>query len=192
MIMERVRQIALLGPESTGKSTLARDLADHFDTVDVQEYAREAFDWGDPDLEVTPEDFEEMAAGHARWIDNAISRANRLLFLDTDFITTEIWSEIYFHACPASIRRRAREQDIALYLLLDVDVPWVDDGVRTWEHLREWHFSRIHSEIRGRGLPYEIISGGWEERFHRAVAAVERRVLMDGRQPAPAPEHPGT
>lgn len=187
MIMERVRQVALLGPESTGKSTLARDLAEHFDTVDVQEYARDAFDWGDPDLEVSPSDFEKMAAGHAQWIEDAIPRANKLLFLDTDFITTEIWSEIYFRECPPSIQRRAREQDVSLYLLLDVDVPWVDDGVRTWEHLRTWHFKRIRDEIRARGLPYEVISGPWDERFRQAVAAVEERVLTDGLQPAPEP-----
>lgn len=168
-----VTAVALLGPESTGKSTLSRRLAEHFHTVDVQEYARDAVDWHDATFELMPIDIEDLCSGQARRVEEARRHADRLLFADTEAITSQVWSEIYFQQVPSSVREAANTQRFALYLLLDVDVPWVDDGTRSFGHLRERHFGLLREELERRGLPYLVLSGDWEERYRRAVAAVE-------------------
>jgi NadR type nicotinamide-nucleotide adenylyltransferase len=168
-----VTVVALLGPESTGKSTLSRRLADHFATADVQEFARDAADWQDPGFVLAPRDIEDFCRGQARLIDEARNGANRLLFADTEAITSHVWSEIYFGHVPASVREAAAAQRFPLYLLLATDVAWVDDGTRSFGHLRERHFQMLREELERRGRPYAIVSGGWEERFRSAVASVE-------------------
>ncbi|MBI2839218.1 MAG: AAA family ATPase [Acidobacteria bacterium] len=168
-----VRRVCVFGPESTGKSSLARQLAKHYRTVYAAEYARGLLDHKDGRCD--PEDIERIARGHIASEEALARQANRVLFCDTDVITTTIWSEILFGGCPKWIREEADRRAYHLYLLTDVDVPWVKDPQRYQpaDTDRRKFLQRCIGELERRRRPYARISGTWEERFARACAAVD-------------------
>lgn len=165
------RRVAVLGPESTGKSTLARRLAEHFGAAWVDEYGREHTDAVDMSR-FALDDILAIAREQARREDEAAARSSGLLVCDTELITTQVWSEIYFGAWPAWVEAESRRRRYDLLLLLDVDVPWVDDGTREFPALRRWHFDRLRGELDARGLTYHVLSGGYDERFAQAAGLV--------------------
>lgn len=167
-------RVAVVGPESVGKSTLARDLARHFGGVDVQEYGRDAYPWADPDYVARPEHMVEICAGHAELIRKAALQADRYLFSDTEALVTRVWSELYLGEVPAGVERALAEQHFDLFLLLDVDVPWVDDGTRTWAHVRDRQFETLRATLEARELPFRVVSGDWESRLATAIKTVAR------------------
>lgn len=166
-----VRRVCVFGPESTGKSTLARDLARHFRTVYAPEFAR---GWLDPRQGVcTPDDIPVIARGQ-RAAEEALARqANRVLFCDTDLLATTIWSEVLFGDCPQWVRDEADRRQYDLYLLLDVDVPWVDDAQRYLSHERQAFFEKCRQTLENGERPFVVIRGRWEMRFEQACRAIE-------------------
>jgi NadR type nicotinamide-nucleotide adenylyltransferase len=163
-----VKRVCVFGPESTGKSTLARRLAAHFGTVHVPEFARAWLEAKDG--EVAREDMPTIARGQLAAEDALAREANRLLFCDTDALTTAIWSEALFGACDPDVRARADARTYALHLLLDVDVPWVPDAVRYLPNDRRAFFTRCVDALGAR--PHVILRGSWDERYEAAVRAV--------------------
>lgn len=169
-----VVRVALVGPESTGKSTLARRLADRFRTVDVQEYGREHTRHMRPvSREIVPDDFAAIAREHAARIEAAARRADRILFSDTDVLTTALWAEIYLGSCPPEVRAAADAQRVDLHLLCAPDIAWEDDGTREFESLRPTHFRRLKDELDRRRAPYVVVRGEGEARLAAAAAGVE-------------------
>lgn len=166
-----IKKIVLTGPESTGKTTMAQKLADHFKTNWVEEYGREYFVTNGGIFGI--EDISNIANGQIKLEDDAVLKANQMLFYDTDLIVTSIWSEIYFKTCPEEVISKSYERPADLYLLMDIDIPWEDDGTREFPHLREWHFNRIKEELENRKLNYVIISGNFEERFETVKRVVQ-------------------
>ena len=166
-----VKRVCLFGPESTGKSTLARDLAAHFKTVFVPEFART---WLDPKQGVCElEDIATIARGQLASEDALARQANRLLFCDTDLLLTTIWSDVLFGSCPEWIVEKSIERRYDLYLLLDIDVPWVDDAQRYLPHQREEFFDQCQVVLQRNGCRFVIVSGDWHERFSRSCEAVQ-------------------
>ena len=167
-----VKRICIFGPESTGKSTLAKDLAAHFNTVYVSEFAR---GWLDPKEGVcTAADFPIIARGQLAAEDALARRANRVLFCDTDLLLTTIWSEVFFGTCDIGIRNLAEQRQYDLYLLLDIDVPWVDDVQRYLPLRRQEFFNQCQQVLEQHRRPYQIICGSWQERLCTAIRAVEK------------------
>lgn len=167
-----VKRICIYGPESTGKSTLTIDLARHFQTVFVEEYARGLLDFKDgrcDDLE----DINRIARGHRASTEALARQANRVLFCDTDLLTTTVWSNVLFGTCPPWIDTAAHEMNYDLYLVTDIDVPWVDDNQRFFKDERQEFMEHCLQALQACHRPYIMISGSWEERFARAVQAVE-------------------
>ncbi|HEY7543799.1 MAG TPA: AAA family ATPase [Blastocatellia bacterium] len=167
------KRVAIVGPESTGKTTLAAELARHFETICAPEFARDYLDrkYGESALElITPDDIEAIARGQIATEDAMARKCNRLLVCDTELITTTLWSEHFFGACSDWIRREARERNYDLYLLTDFDAPWVADSQRVSDFLRKDFFDKIRGALAGRR--YEIISGSYKERLQKAVGAV--------------------
>jgi len=165
-----VKRVCIFGPESTGKSTLARDLATHYQTVCAEEYARGLLDHKAGRCD--PEDIPLIARGQVASEDALARQANRLLFCDTDVLTTTIWSDVLFGGCPQWIKDLAEERRYDLYLLTDVDVPWVDDAQRYLPHARQEFMDRCVRELESRGRRYVRIGGSWTERFEKACRAV--------------------
>jgi NadR type nicotinamide-nucleotide adenylyltransferase len=166
-----VRRVCLFGPESTGKSCLARDLADHYRTVHVPEFAR---GWLAPKQGVcTPDDIAIIARGQAASEEALARRSSRLLFCDTDLLSTTIWSEVLFGSCPSWIADAARAAHYDLTFLLDIDVPWVDDTERYLPHRRSEFFDRCQSALQAARRRYVILRGDWTERFAAARTAVD-------------------
>jgi NadR type nicotinamide-nucleotide adenylyltransferase len=174
-----VIRICVFGPESTGKSTLTRQLADHFLTVAVPEYARTHLERQSGRIE--PEDIEWIARGQAACEDALALQANRLMFCDTDLLTTTIWSDRLFGKCPDWIPAEAERRRYDLYLLTDVDVPWVADPVRYLPDDRRSFFDKCLSELESRGRPYVRIYGDSQQRLRLAIEAVESLLVQSKR-----------
>ncbi|MBN2431655.1 MAG: AAA family ATPase [Acidobacteria bacterium] len=166
-----VRRVCIVGPESTGKSTLARRLAAHYGTVCVPEYARGLIDLQDGRCEA--EDFHRIARGQLAAEDALAGQANRVLICDTDLMTTTLWAEIFTGQCPGWIRRVARERSYDLYLVTDTGVPYIKDPQRHHPERREWFRERCLAELAARGSHFQLIGGDWENRFLLACQAVD-------------------
>lgn len=180
------RRVVIVGPESTGKTTLAQRLSEVFSepgAVWVPEYGRQ---WcaervaGEPDplaaLEALiwkKEDFVEIAAAQSVWEEQAASRVP-LLFCDTDALATAVWAERYLgRPVPELCSWKPSEGRCRrLYLLCAADVPFVQDGLRDGEGIRDWMQGRFEEILRERGEDFLVLKGGWAERERDAVAAV--------------------
>lgn len=169
------KRVCVFGPESTGKTTLARDLARHFDTVWVHEYARPLLE---PQGGVCHyEDIERIGRGQAAAEDALVRRANRVLVMDTDVLTTTVWSQVLFGRCPEWVTQAAAQRVPDLYLLMNVDVPWVDDAQRYLPHAREEFLDLCRETLTRHGRKWVEVSGDWETRMRTASEAVQR--LLD-------------
>jgi NadR type nicotinamide-nucleotide adenylyltransferase len=166
-----VRRVAVLGTESTGKTTLAERLARRFETVMVAEFGRPYCETR-PAMSLAPVDFEVIAWAQATLEDEAAVRANRVLICDTELHTTATWSDLVVGTRPAWLTEAARGRRYDLILLLDADVPWVDDGTRVLRDRRVEHMRRIREELDAAGRRYVVLSGGFAEREREAERLV--------------------
>lgn len=171
------KRVCVFGPESTGKSTLARELAARFKTVWVPEYARAHLEAQGG--AIAAGDIPKIARGQ-RAAEEALARdANRVLVLDTDLLETTIWSDVLFGSCPDDVRAEAERRSCDLYLLTDVDVPWVKDSVRYLPDDRRSFFERCRRALEERKRRFITLSGSWEKRSADAAAAVEDLIRSD-------------
>lgn len=166
------RRIAVIGPESTGKTTLVQGLAAHFGTIWVPEYARSYADAKRAPLDRT--DVEPIARGHRAAEEALARRCNRLLFVDTDAVMTTLYARIYYGDCPAWIDELAATRRYDLYLLAAPDVPWVADSQRDLPQRREEFFAACRKALEAKLARFEIIQGDWEARLSHAIEAVRR------------------
>lgn len=166
-----VKRICVFGPESCGKSTMAAWLARHYDTRFVPEYARAYAEQRGNRFAYA--DMDKFARGQERGVRRAARGADKLVFSDTDAITTLIYSHHYFGKASSLVQSYADAVRYDFYLFLDIDLPWMEDPLRDAPHLRREHREIFLGELEKRQLPYAIIRGQGEERFLSAVAAVD-------------------
>jgi nicotinamide riboside kinase len=153
-------KIAVVGPESTGKSTMSAYLADHYNTAWVPEYA-----W---------QDEINMFYGQLALEEELSPKANKILICDTTFITVKIWSDEIFGKSPQEVLDELPKHPYDLYLLLNIDLPWEDDPLRDFPHKRE-HFMEVWKKELGElNAHYALISGAGPERYEAAVNAVNK------------------
>jgi NadR type nicotinamide-nucleotide adenylyltransferase len=167
----RMKKIAIMGPESTGKSSMAEFLARHYGSLWVPEYAREYCD----QLGKTAEFEDELAIlkGQLERESEFIKRDGEILFFDTMFLTVKIYSEHVFKTYPREIDKYLESHRYDFFLIMDIDLPWEDDPLREFPELRSY-FMEIHiREIKALGVPYEIISGLGSIRKENALKAVD-------------------
>lgn len=168
--MAQIARVCLIGPHSTGKSTLARSLAAHYRAEWVAEYARAyALAVG---RELTVDDVPRIAEGQIANEESA--RGAGLLILDTDLLSTVVYSRFYYGFCEPWIEQKARVRRAGLYLLMNVDTPFVADPARDSAGAREALFAKFRSGLEEVGAEYVVISGTWKERMRAAIEAIER------------------
>ena len=176
--MPHLYKVVLFGPESTGKTTLAAQVAAHYQTVWVPEFSR--FYQEQKGAGCDLEDVIPIAEGQLQWEAEARSRASRLLICDTDILETKVYSELYNGTCPPWLLRMLEGNLGDLYLLTAIDLPWVPDGIRDRPHQREEIFRQFKAELEERQLPFRIISGEPPVRLQKAVRAIDD--LLRGRE----------
>lgn len=172
-----MKKVVITGPESTGKSTLAKALARHFNTEWTPEYAREYI--GALNRGYVQEDIEIISKVQLVREQNQLLLAQEVLFCDTDLIVCKIWSEFVFGTCSQWILDRIHDHKYDLYLLMDIDLPWEDDPQREHPLQRKELFNLYVTELERLEQPYEIISGIGEERFNRAIEVIKNRSLIE-------------
>lgn len=176
-----MKKVVITGPESVGKTFTSEYLANKFNTLWVPEYGRE---YCEEKSKLTGKsaseslyfmDFSAIASGQLtkeQIISMQASQKSKMLICDTDLIVTQIWSQIFLGMCPEWIAQYNRHHHYDLYLLMNTDIPWINDGTREFEHTRQWHFDKIERELKERHLNYVVISGNYEERLRNAEKAV--------------------
>ena len=173
-----LRRVVITGSESTGKTTLASMLAERFATAAAPEFARDYLDRKPAPLD--RDDVEVIAVGHLEQESRYTRCADRVLFLDTDLFSTVVYGEHYYGATEPWIERVARERQGDLYLLLDVDVPWVADPQRDRGDRRAEMHALFRGVLERNGIEPVVISGEWSERLARASEEVERILSRRG------------
>jgi NadR type nicotinamide-nucleotide adenylyltransferase len=168
----RLIRVVLTGSECTGKSVLARELADHYGAELVPEFLRDFAMKRESPLGLA--DADEIARGQIALGDEHAARARRLLIEDTDVLSSVVYNGHYYGQGPAWIADAARERRPDLYLLLEIDVPWIADGVRDRGSHREEMQQLFRDAVARSGSDYVVIQGTWEQRSLRARAAIDR------------------
>lgn len=180
-----LKKIVIIGPESTGKSTLCAQLAEHFETEWCPEYAREYLHTNGTAYEY--DDLLTIAKGQLALEDEYSSRLEQQseplleagghipLFIDTDMYVLKVWSEFVFNNCHRYILDQINERRYDLYLLCNTDLPWVADELREYPdlHTRQKLYLMYKDIMMNQSVPWVDISGNYEERLAKAVKAVE-------------------
>lgn len=175
-----VPRVVVLGAESSGTTTLARDLAAHFRSVWVEEYGRECCEtyWSGLDYQWQSAEFAHIA-GEQQKRENAAARlANRVLICDTNAWTTRLWHERYLGKMSPEVEQIAAKGRADLYLLTDVNIPFVQDGIRDGEAIRVAMQKRFIEELEAHNVPWILVAGEPETRLRRAVAEIEMRLEL--------------
>lgn len=168
-----IKKIVITGPESSGKTTLAQQLAAHFQTSWVPEFARIFLQSLDRPYQQS--DLLDIAVGQAELEDEQSKRACRYLFCDTGLEVIKIWSTVKYQQVDPKIEQLLAQRSYEQYLLCTPDLDWEPDPLReTTEEEERWRlFEYYQQELKGLGIPWAIVSGTGHNRLHSAIAAVE-------------------
>ncbi|WP_093365791.1 AAA family ATPase [Sphingobacterium wenxiniae] len=172
MVNTSLKKIAVVGPESTGKSTMAKYLAQTLHTVCVPEYAR--YYCANLNKQYTLQDEVNMFYGQLA-LEHALTplAQNGILVCDTTILTVKIWCDHLFGDTPQEVKQEIMTRKYDHYLLMDIDLPWQDDPLRDFPEQRE-HFMQVwEKELNALNANYTVISGQGEERFSNALGAIK-------------------
>ena len=175
------KKIVIVGPESTGKTSLCKQLADHYQTTWVEEYAREYLLKNGTGYSF--ENLLDVAKGQIELEDKGIEllesqkakEQDPNLFIDTNMYVMKVWCEFVFDKCHHWILNRIVERTYDLYLLCNIDLPWIRDELREYPDLlnRQKLYHHYKDILINQAVPWVDISGNYEERLEKAINAVE-------------------
>ena len=175
-----IKKIVIIGPESTGKSTLCEQLSAHYKTTWVKEYAREYLLANGTDytfenlLNVAQGQIDKEESRVQSLMKNENSAESKLVFIDTDMYVMKVWCEFVFDKCHHWILNTIVERKYDLYLLCNVDLPWVRDELREYPDLanREKLYHHYKDIMVNQQVPWIDINGNYQERLQKAIDAV--------------------
>ncbi|NOZ48293.1 MAG: ATP-binding protein [Chlorobi bacterium] len=169
--MNIIKKVAIIGSESTGKTELASYLSEKFNTIYIPEIAREYIEKLNRAYQYT--DVVNIALKQIEAMPKYITKANNILFFDTDLIITKIWLKHVFSYMPEWMDKKIKEQQIDLYLLCNNDIEWKYDPVRENPQLREYLFYLYKNELENFNFNYKIVAGTGEKRKLNAFKSVK-------------------
>lgn len=175
-----ILKVVLFGPESTGKTTLSQQLARHYNTVWVPEYAREYLQkkWINEGKTCEPKDLLPIAEGQIRLENELTKKATNILICDTDLLETKVYSEAYYVGdCDPILKKYALQNNYDLYLLTYIDIPWEADDLRDKPTERKEMFSYFKGTLEKYGKNFIILKGNKKERLEKAVNHIDQ--LLD-------------
>jgi HTH-type transcriptional regulator, transcriptional repressor of NAD biosynthesis genes len=177
-----IKRVVVCGPESTGKSTLTIKLASYFKTNYVSEYARDYLQskWDDKKELCSKEDLIEIAIGQVERENNNIINSNKLIFCDTNILTTIAWSKTHFDgSCDPWLVRQSKLLKYNYHLILNTDTSWIKDDLRDRPNDRKKMFLAHKFELDNLNINYEIIEGSdFNKRFTQAVNYIRKRMEL--------------
>jgi nicotinamide riboside kinase len=167
-------KIALFGPESTGKTTLAIQLSEHFKTAWVPEFARDYLQekWGKSGKTCDADDMLPIAYGQTKLENDSVSVANKFLFCDTNLLVTKVFSEVYYNFCDPLLEKAALKHEYDLFFLTNIDVPWEKDDLRDKPEGRESVFAVFKQTLIDNNKPFITLSGDKDLRLNKAISIV--------------------
>jgi NadR type nicotinamide-nucleotide adenylyltransferase len=174
--MQPIKKIVVIGPESTGKTTLCQALAQHYQTAWVPEFAREFLDANNNHYAYN--DLLTIAKGQIKGEDKIIDSGkvnHAVVFIDTDMYVMKVWCEFVFGNCHSWIIDQIVQREYSFYLLCNTDLPWADDPLREYPDLevRETLFHMYKDILANQRTPWIEISGIEEKRLNLAIKAVD-------------------
>lgn len=176
-----LKKFCLYGAESTGKSEMTKKLAAYYNTDSVPEVAREMI----TSNEFTLDDIIRIGKAQNERVQEKSKVANKILFCDTDLITTQIYSKYYLGAIPEVLYDLEKQVQYDHYFLFDIDVPWVADGLRDLGDRREEMHKLFKDALEARGIRYTMVKGDWNERFLIIKQVVDQMISEELSQKHP-------
>lgn len=173
-----LKKIVVIGPESTGKSTLCEQLAQHYDSSWCPEFAREYLLTNG--VNYTYDDLLSVAKGQLALEDELAATVHHTkpFFIDTDMYVMKVWCEFVFGKCHRFVLDQIVTRKYDLYLLCNIDLPWVKDELREYPDLKSrQQLYAIYKDIMiNQPVPWVEISGDYEERPGNAITAVDKLI----------------
>ncbi|MEW7289842.1 AAA family ATPase [Aquimarina sp. 2304DJ70-9] len=172
-------KVVLFGPESTGKTTLSKQLAAHYDTQWVPEYMREYLQdkWDKTKETCSYDDLLPIAQGQMKLENEMSKKANKILFSDTNLLELKVYSEIYYNeTVPEVLNKFSLENVYDLYLLTYIDTPWIPDDLRDKPTERERVFLRFKESLEKHNLPYVVIKGDKVSRLKKTITIIDQLI----------------
>lgn len=174
-----VQKIVIIGPESTGKSTLSEQLAAHYKATLVKEYAREYLCTHGTNYNYN--DLLTIAQGQIQLEENALANitapptSRPKLIIDTDMYVMKVWCEFVFNNCHPFILNQIVQRKYHLYLLCNIDLPWVKDALREYPDLitREKLYHHYKDILINQQVPWVNITGNYQQRLQLAINAID-------------------
>ncbi|WP_291778528.1 ATP-binding protein [Cecembia sp.] len=179
-----LKKVVVIGPESTGKSTLTEELANHFSCPWVPEFAREYIE--QLNRPYVYDDLLKIAKGQIQLEDIKSKQSQNLLICDTDLHVVQVWSSHKFGKVHDWVAEQTSHRKYDLYLLTNIDIPWQEDPQR--EHpdpeMRKYFFKLYKNLLFSKGLPFEVISGSPTERLQKGIVSIQRKLFPRGNFPS--------
>ena len=175
-----ILKVVLFGPESTGKTTLSEQLARHYNTVWVPEYARDYLQekWNNERKTCEPHDLLPIAEGQMRLENRLTKKATKILVCDTDLLETKVYSEAYYIGdCDPTLEKYALQNSYDLYLLTYIDIPWEEDDLRDKPNEREEMFNYFKLTLEKYGKNFITLKGNKKQRLEKAINHIDQ--LLD-------------
>lgn len=175
-------KIVLFGPESTGKTTLSKQLARHYNTVWTPEYAREYLQkkWNNHRKTCEAKDLIPIAIGQMKLENKLAKKADRILICDTDLLETKVYSEEFYGFVDQDLNEAAKINNYDLYLLTYIDTPWEEDDLRDRPKQRLKMFTAFEEALQKNNKPYLLLKGNKEDRFKKAAETIN--TIIDSKE----------